>query len=591
MSFLNKDKEASTGVLDSLGSKSSESPQDVQEGLMADNADNLQRHLGNRQIQLIAIGGSIGTALFVSIGTGLYNGGPGSLFLAYTVQSLILAMVNNCLAEMSTAYPVSGGFIRLAGKWVDDALGFMVGWNFFFYEALLIPFEISAFTLVLSFWSPTITEPGPVAGIVAAIVICYGTLNIMAVKAYGEAEFWLSSGKVILIFALFLFTFITMVGGNPAHDAYGFRYWNNPGAFMEYLDTGSLGRFEGFLGALWSACFTVVGPEYISMVAAEAKRPRIYIKNAFKTVYVRFGLFFIGGSLFVGIICSARDPQLYNIVVKGEGSGGAGSSPYVIGMTNLGITIFPSIINALLLTSIFSAGNTYTYCAIRTLYGLALEGRAPRFLTHTTRKGVPIYCFAIVMIFPILAFMQVSSSSAIVITWFANLVTAGGLINYVCITLTYIFFHRACKAQGLDRSTLSYYARFQPFCAYFAFVWMILVAILYGYPAYKPWNVRTFWSDYTMQIAIPPLFLIWKLIKKTRFVRPNEADLIWERPLIDAYEASFVDPPVGFWREVGQMVGLARIKGGNDKRRASSAAHPASGTAEEMVGTAEGLTA
>jgi amino acid transporter len=94
------------------------------------NADNLQRHLGNRQIQLIAIGGSIGTALFVSIGSGLYHGGPGSLFIAFTVQCIFLAMVNNCLAEMTTAFPVSGGFIRLAGKWVDDALGFMVGWNF-----------------------------------------------------------------------------------------------------------------------------------------------------------------------------------------------------------------------------------------------------------------------------------------------------------------------------------------------------------------------------------------------------------------------------------------------------------------------------
>lgn len=86
----------------------------------------------------------------------------------------------------------------------------------------------------------------------------------------------------------------------------------------------------------------------------------------------------------------------------------------------------PFYLCSLLLTSIFSAGNTYTYCAIRTLYGLALEGRAPRILTYTTKKGVPIYCFAIVMIFPILSFLQVSNSSSIVITWFANLVTAGG---------------------------------------------------------------------------------------------------------------------------------------------------------------------
>jgi len=103
---------------------------DVSEGLTSDNADQLQRHLINRQIQLIAIGGSIGTALFVSIGSGLYNGGAANLLLAYAAQSFVLAMVNNSIAEMSTAYPVSGGFIRLAGKWVDDALGFMVGWNF-----------------------------------------------------------------------------------------------------------------------------------------------------------------------------------------------------------------------------------------------------------------------------------------------------------------------------------------------------------------------------------------------------------------------------------------------------------------------------
>lgn len=171
-------------------------------------------------------------------------------------------------------------------------------------------------------------------------------LNILAVRAYGEAEFWLSGGKVVLIFALFFFTFVTMVGGNTQHNAFGFQYWNNPGSFMEYLDTGALGRFEGFLGALWSACFTVVGPEYISMVAAEAKRPRIYIKNAFKTVYLRFGIFFIGGALAVGIICPARDPELAAVVHGDATSSTAAASPYVIGMRNLGISVFPSIINA-----------------------------------------------------------------------------------------------------------------------------------------------------------------------------------------------------------------------------------------------------
>lgn len=143
---------------------------DDAEGEVFDNADNLQRRLGNRQIQLIAIGGSIGTALFVSINSGLYHGGPGSLLIAYFLYSCMLGLVNNCVAEMSTYMPVSGGFIRLAGTrnshlkdyksklivrpghWVDEAFGFMAGWNFFFYEALLIPFEITALNTVLKYW-------------------------------------------------------------------------------------------------------------------------------------------------------------------------------------------------------------------------------------------------------------------------------------------------------------------------------------------------------------------------------------------------------------------------------------------------------
>jgi yeast amino acid transporter len=264
---------------------------------------------------------------------------------------------------------------------------------------------------------------------VVLICLC-SLLNVLAVRIFGEAEFWLSGGKVILIFLLFCFTFITMVGGNPRHDAYGFRYWNNPGSFATHLSTGAQGRFEGFLAAMWSASFCVVGPEYISMVSAEAKRPRIYIKNAFKTVYWRFGLFFIVGALAAGIVIPYNDPTLTKII-NGDVSGGgtAAASPYVIAMQNLGITGLPHFVNALLVTSIFSAGNGYTYCATRTLYGLALEGRAPGVLKYCTKNGVPLFCFLIVMIFPCLSFLQVSNGSNVVLTWLVNLITAGGIID------------------------------------------------------------------------------------------------------------------------------------------------------------------
>ncbi|CAN8104504.1 unnamed protein product [Discula destructiva] len=524
-------------------------------GEVTGNTDGLQRHLGNRQIQLLAIGGSIGTALFVSIGSGLYRGGPGSLFLAYLIYSCILGLVNNCMAEMATLQPVSGGFVRMAGKWCDDALGFTAGWNFFLYEALLIPFEITALIQVLSYW----TDKIPAGAIIAACIVLYGCINVLAVKAYGEAEFWLSGGKVILIFMLFAFTLVTMSGGNPRHDAYGFRYWSNPGAFAEHHTTGDLGRFEGFLAALWSASFTVVGPEYIAMAAAEAKRPSTYVKTAFKTVYWRFGIFFILGALCVGIVIPYNDPSL-DAILNGEsgGSGTAAASPYVIAMKNLGITVMPDITNALMLTSIFSAGNTYTYAATRNLYGLALEGRAPKFLRKTWRNGVPFYCFCVVMLFPFLAFLQLGSGSATVLTWLINLITAGGIIDYIIMSVTYIFFYRACKAQGIDRNTFPYTGRFQPYSAWISAIAEVLVVLFYGYSSFTPWSVANFFTYYTMVILAPVLFFSWKIWHKTKFVDPYEADLVWERPVVEAYEATFVNPPIGFWTEMGQLIGIRR---------------------------------
>lgn len=143
----------------------SEDPSDA----IVQNVDQLHRSLSNRQIQLIAIGGSIGTALFVSIAWGLVEGGPGSLFLGFTLYSLFLSLVNNCMAEMAVFMPVSGGFIRLASHWVDESFGFMAGWNFFIYEAALIPWEISALNLVLSFWSDNI----PVVAVCLACIALY----------------------------------------------------------------------------------------------------------------------------------------------------------------------------------------------------------------------------------------------------------------------------------------------------------------------------------------------------------------------------------------------------------------------------------
>jgi amino acid transporter len=297
------------------------------------------------------------------------------------------------------------------------------------------------------------------------------------------------------------------------------------------------------------------------MAAGEVKRPRIYVKAAFKTAFWRFAFFFLGSALCVSVIISHRDPTLAAILGgSGEGGGTAAASPYVIAMKNMQIGVLPHIVNALLVTSIFSAGNTYTYCAIRSLYSLALEGQAPAFLKKCTKSGVPIYCFVITMAFPMLSFLQLSSSSSTVLHWLVNLVTAGCVIDYVVICITFLFFYRACRVQGIDRRTLPYYGYFQPYSAWAGLVGTVFVVLFYGYSSFAPWSVATFFTYYTMVLVAIATFSSWKLFKRTKVVPAHEADLVWERPSIDAYEATFEEEPVvSFWVEVLQMVDFRKV--------------------------------
>ncbi|KZF26115.1 general amino acid permease AGP2 [Xylona heveae TC161] len=304
----------------------------------------------------------------------------------------------------------------------------------------------------------------------------------------------------------------------------------------------------------------MVGPEYVAMVAGETKFPRRNLKAAFNTVYIRFGVFFILSALCVGIVLPYNDPTLVRVLDGGSGGGTAAASPYVIAMHNMRISVLPHLTNALMVTSIFSAGNTNVYAATRTLYGLSLEGQAPKFLRKCTNNGIPIYCFCVVMFFPLLSFLQISSGSAQVITWLANITEAAQLIDYIVMCITYLCFYQALKAQGIDRRTLPYVGWFQPYCAWIGLVGMIFTVCTYGYTTFLPgwWDVGTFFSYYTMVFVGVITFAGWKVVKRTKFVRPHEADLVWERPKIDAYEAAFTEKHVSFWVELQQMMGFKR---------------------------------
>ncbi|OWB55188.1 hypothetical protein B5S28_g1056 [[Candida] boidinii] len=490
-----------------------------------------KRTLEQRHIQLIAIGGSIGTGLFVTIGTGLAHAGPGSLFVAFFFWTTVILLLTSAVAEMVCYLPTSSPFIDMAGRAVDEAFECAAGWNFFLMEAFYIPFEITACNTMIHFWRD---DYSPAITFVVQIVL-YIAFNIYTVRWYGESEFYLSITKLILCIALLFFTFITMVGGNPQHDAFGFRNFNHPDPFLPYLDSGALGQFEGFFAAVSKACFVCVSGEYLSMVAGEAKNPRNTMKNSFKTVIYRLALFYIGGALSVGILVASNDPQLLASISSGKSD--ASASPYVIAIQNMGIKGLPSVVNVVIILSAFSAGNSYYYCASRQLYSLAKKGFAPKFFLICSKEGIPVLAVAFTTIFALLSLLQLGKSSTVVLNWIVSLCTISQILNYGFMTITYLCFYRALKVQGIDRRTLPYRAWYQPYSCIIAgfFIWCMVFTM--GYISFKDgFHVDDFIFYYLMIFVNIAIFVFWKLFKRTKFRKPEEVDLYTGLDEIIAHE-------------------------------------------------------
>merc|ERR1711939_196064 len=199
----------------------------------------------------------------------------------------------------------------------------------------------------------------------------------------------------------------------------------------------------------------------------------------------------------------------------------------------------------MVLGSAFSAGNSYCYCASRSLYGMALEGKAPKIFTRCTRNGVPIYCVGMVLVITLLSFLQLNNSSATVLQWFVNLITASQLINFSVMTFTFLKWKKACEVQGLDRNTLHYKAWWSPFTAYYALTATTIMTFVGGYTVFLPgfWDIPTFFFSYTMVGVFPLLFVGWKFFKKTKWLKPEEVDLRKDMDELEEYERDYVPKP------------------------------------------------
>ncbi|KAI8816718.1 amino acid permease [Fimicolochytrium jonesii] len=481
----------------------------------------LHRALKNRHIAMISIGGVIGTGLFLGTGTALHNGGPAGLLLGYAIMGTICFAVMTCIGEMVAFLPVAGGHITLARRFVDPAFSFALGWNYWYNWVITLPTELTAAALIINFWGWDVNS-GVWITICLLLVVA---INLLGTRAYGEAEFWFASIKVLTIVCLIIVGIVIAAGGGPNGNASGFTYWNDPGAFNDNFNgiTGSLGKFLGFWAVLIQAAFSYIGTEIVAIAAGEAENPRRNIPKAIKRVSFRIVTFYILGTFVIGLTVAYNDPTL--IAAK---DGTANGSPFVIAIKNAGIGVLPSIINFCVLTSAWSAASSDLYTSSRALYGLAVSGQAPKIFTRTSKNGLPYYAAAVSILFTSLAYLSLSKGAGKVFGWLQDLTAICGLITWTCICIIYLRFHAGMKAQNIDRNRLPYKSPFGVWGAYYALVWIIIVMLTNAWQVFRPghFDLEIFITSY---LPLPLFFVLFagaKIFNRTKFIAAQDMDFV-----------------------------------------------------------------
>ncbi|KAK3938252.1 amino acid permease/ SLC12A domain-containing protein [Diplogelasinospora grovesii] len=491
----------------------------------------LHRGLAQRHLSMLGIAGAIGTGLFLGLGGAVQRGGPLGALLGYAVIGLIVCSVQFALGEVAALLPVTGSFVRHAEFLVDPALGFAIGWNLVYGNILSIPSEITAICVLFQFWWPDVNPTGFIIGF---IVVTSG-VGLSFVRVFGEVEFVFALLKIALVIFLILLGLIIDLGGIPGTERIGFKYWNDPGPFVEYIATGNWGKFLGFWAVMTGAVFSFAGVESLAMAAAETKNPRRAIPRACKRVFARIVIFYMLAVLIVGMLVASNDPRL-------DGSGSTvAQSPFVIAASTAGIPAIASVVNAVVITSAWSASNQSLLAGTRVLYGLALKGQAPKIFLRVTSWGTPYMCVLLFTVFMLLSFMSLSEGALTVFWWLVDLTAAGVLVSWSCILLNHMRLRRAMKKQKIEPSRLPWYNWWTAYTSPVALFMCIMILLTSGFSVFTTgnWNSATFVSSYLDIPIVLIAYLSYKFIKRTKVV--SLADI----PLSDAFEQAdlFVDEP------------------------------------------------
>ncbi|GMG37522.1 unnamed protein product [Ambrosiozyma monospora] len=500
----------------------------------------VKRSLKPRHISMIALGGTIGTGLFIGTSAPLSEAGPVNTLISYLMFGVFAYFVTQSLGEMATHTPVSGSFCVFNTKYISKSVGFATNWCYWFSWAITFAIELFAVAQVLEYW----TDAVPSWGWMLIFFFLLTAANFVPVEYYGEIEFWIALTKVIAIIGFLIYAFCMVCGAGKTGPV-GFRYWRHPGPWgpgAGLVSNMNTDRFLGWLSSLINAAFTYQGVELTGISAGESANPRKSVPRAINKVIVRILLFYICTIFFIGLLVPYNDPALT------DDSQFISSSPFLISIKNSGTKVLPDIFNAIMLCTIISAGNSNIYIGSRVLYSMA-GTNAPSFYGLTTKQGVP-YCGVITTaLFGLLAFLNVSSSGTTVFTWLLNITAVAGMVSWIAICGAHIRFMHILKSRGISRDTLPYKATFMPYGAWISFIVLTIIAFIQGYSCFFDFKVSDFFTYY---ISLILFFVLWigsqlTLYRKEPWlIKKEDVDIdsesravdneVWEEPINNNFE-------------------------------------------------------
>jgi len=471
----------------------------------------LKRKLKARHLTMISLGGTIGTGLFLASGGAIHTAGPGGALLAYALIGIMVYFLMTGLAEMAAYMPVAGSFSTYAAKFVDPSLGFALGWNYWYNWAITIAAELAAVSLIMKFWFPD--TPSIIwSSICLAIMFL---INYLSVKGFGETEYWFSLIKVVTVI-IFIVTGFLMIIGIMGDKAVGFSNFT-------IGDAPFNGGFLAILGVFMAAGFSFQGTELLGVAAGESENPEKNIPKAVKQIFWRILLFYILAIFVIGLLIPYTNESL--------ASGEVTTSPFTLVFERAGIAFAASVMNAIILTAVLSAGNSGLYASTRMLWNLAVEGKAPKFLAKLNKNGIPINALIITSLVGTLAFLASFFGEGVVYIWLLNASGMSGFIAWLGIAISHYRFRKAYVAQGKDLNKLPYKSGFYPFGPIFAFVVCGIVILGQNYSAFMGNGID--WNGVLVSYIGLPLFIaIWlghKWVKKTKIIPLNECDLTTEQ--------------------------------------------------------------